>query len=205
MRKYSNKNSVSYKLIDKDGKIFYDQINTACYTGLRREGYLAEKVTFRNFRCEETNKYTNFFLKYIGDMLELEYELIEDEFTIQTTLSSTANLILGSLVRMLFEGTDKDQAIAFFELLKKGKSKYKNKLERFCDLYSQMPSKYIDSGHVICLPNRITIISIDDFKLLSTIEPNYLYDTSQVNNFFEGKYVKFNDIKKQNLNICVAT
>lgn len=186
MRKYSNENNVAYNLLAGNGnKMFFTQ-KSACYSELRRMGHAAKKVEFKNFRASQTDKYTDFYLKYVAEMLGLEYELTQDSFILPTSPNNcTANLILGTLVRMLFEGHDAKRANKFFEDLKNGKSKYRNKLKRFCDFYSRMPSSYVDGGHNITSPNGIAIVSTKDFETLWNTQQG---GNSRVNAFFEGKY-----------------
>lgn len=185
MRTYSNANSVAYKMYDKKGNLIFSTEKAACYGELRRSGHTAAKVEFNNFRANETNDYTDFYLKYIAEMLGLPYELSEKSFILPTSKNRTANLILGTLVRMLFEGSDINKANKFFEDLKTGTSKYRNKLKRFCDFYSRMPSAYIDTGHYITTPKKIVILDTVDFEKLTNESST---EGSLVNQFFEGTY-----------------
>ena len=63
----------------------------------------------------------------------------------------------------------------FFEKLQNGKSKYKNKLKRFCDFYSQIKiGNYFSDGHS-WKPSLTLIKSTLDFKN---------YKGNSVNKFF---------------------
>lgn len=174
-------NITSYKFSLESGnpdKIIKDY---ACFSQLYVYGQPKE-ITIFNTKCDHTLQYRDFYLQYIIDMFKLEASFNEDEFIFKSLKDRYKDLLVCTLVRMLWErigcSSEIDNA-AFLESLKNGKSKYRDKLKRFCDFYSKIDqskaNNYWGEGHTP-KPDKIKIKSSKDFINAPVI--------SGVNNFF---------------------
>lgn len=140
----------------------------------------ADFITLYDLDCEKTIKYKMFYLKYVSDMYKLDAEITEEYFRFKCQGGKYKNMLVCATIRLLWENIGGiNPAIpthdVFFEQLKNGKSKYRNKLKRFCDFYSQIKvSGFFAEGHS-WNPSKTLIKSTLDFKN---------YNKFSVNNFF---------------------
>lgn len=153
----------------------YDKAN--CYSSMTDK---ADFITLYDLDCEKTIKYKMFYLQYVSDMYDLNAEITEEYFKFKCQGGRYKNMLVCATIRLLWEELGyKKPAIplhdVFFEKLQNGKSKYRNKLKRFCDFYSQINvGDYFHEGHS-WKPSKTVIKSTLDFK-------NYKGDS--VNGFF---------------------
>ena len=152
----------------------------ACYSSMITK---TDFITLYNLNCEKTIKYKMFYLQYVSDMYDLNAEITEEYFKFKGQGSKYKNMLVCATVRLLWENIGSiTPAISmhdvFFEKLQNGKSKYRNKLKRFCDFYSKIDlgakSTYFSDGHS-WKPNKTLIKSTLDFKN---------YKGGSVNGFF---------------------
>lgn len=175
-----------YKLYN-GSELIDDKQNVACFSFMR--DYIGEytHVYIYNILCKHTKDYHNFYLNYISDMLKLEdVEIGDNSFKFKTYPCNYKNLLVASIVRLLHEpigttsysnneGKIKEHK-NFFKNLKHGKSKYRNKLKRFCDFYSRIEcSRYFYTIH---------FLSPKDMKIKSTQDWLKTKNISGVNIFF---------------------
>ena len=148
-----------YHLINKE---LVKNSNTACWAGLDKSEYLGEDI-------------------YIDEYIEPE--ITEEYFKFKGQGSKYKNMLVCATVRLLWENIGSiTPAISmhdvFFEKLQNGKSKYRNKLKRFCDFYSKIDvgekDSYFNEGHS-WKPSKTIIKSTLEFKK---------YNGGSVNNFF---------------------
>jgi len=162
--------------------------NRNCFSSLPHSFDDIEKIYIHDFTVKTTEKYEDFYIKYIVDMLKLEDVTIKKNyFEFKAFKNRYFNLLVLTLVRFLFErlgyqSTDyPNYALQFLNLLKNGKSKYRNKLKRFCDFYSRLTDhkniKYWAEGHSFT-PYKVKIKSTKDFLNVKKQGIN------SVNNFF---------------------
>lgn len=149
MSGYRN-NLTSFKwTTEDDKKHLYKEYD--CFAPLYSHGQPKE-ITIYQTICDHTKEYRDFYLQYIIDMLKLNASFNEDEFTFKSLKCRNKDLVVCTLVRILWEKigciSDMDNAV-FLESLRNGKSIYRNKLKRFCDFYSKIESKgtYWGTGH----------------------------------------------------------
>lgn len=127
--------------------------NQACYSGMVDK---ADFITLYNLDCEKTIKYKMFYLQYVSDMYDLNAEITEEYFKFKSQGYKHKNMLVCATIRLLWENIGTiTPAIqmhdVFFEKLQNGKSKYRNKLKRFCNFYSKIElgekSTYFSEGH----------------------------------------------------------
>jgi len=151
--------------------------NESCYSSMISG---MDFITLYNLDCEKTIKYKIFYLQYISDMYDLNAEITEEYFKFKCQGNRYKNMLICATIRLLWEEFGNiSPAIqmhdVFFEKLQNNKSKYENKLERFCDFYSKINTgNYFHDGHS-WKPSKTLIKSTLDFK-------NYKGDS--VNKFF---------------------
>lgn len=152
----------------------------SCYSSMISK---VDFITLYDLDCEKTIKYKMFYLKYISDMYDLNAEITEEYFKFKCQGSEHKNRIVCATIRLLWEkflniSPNVQIHDLFFEKLQNGKSKYKNKLKRFCDFYSKIDlgekSTYSHDGHS-WIPSKTLIKSTLDFKN---------YKENSVNKFF---------------------
>lgn len=157
---------------------FYTKVN--CYSSMISK---ADFIILYNLDCEKTLKYKIFYLKYVSDMYNLNAEITDEYFKFKCQGNIYKNMLICATIRLLWEQLGNITPIiqmhdVFFEKLQSGKSKYRNKLKRFCDFYSQIDigdkNNYFTEGHS-WKPSKTLIKSTLDFK-------NYKGDS--VNEFF---------------------
>jgi len=174
--RYSSPVKWSYTINNKE-KLFE---NTSCYSSMTSTNSL---ITLYNLDCKKTIKYKMFYLQYVSDMYDLNAEITEQYFKFKSQGNKHKNMLICATIRLLWEQlgciTPTIQMHdVFFEKLQNGKSKYKNKLKRFCDFYSQIKlnekDNYFHDGHS-WKPFETLIKSTLDFKN---------YKGNSVNNFF---------------------
>lgn len=169
MKKLSTADHTDYDIL-LNKKVILTQRNAPCFSRFLRESRRYNIIKIYNLSCEQTIDYKEFYLKYITDCFKIEsnYDEELDCFTFKSTGVKYKDLIIMTLIRFLWEyicGNRRiDNSEMFFEKLKSGKSKYRNKLKRFCDFYSKIDVKenYISDGHA---PNfKLCVIkSTQDF------------------------------------------
>ena len=151
-----------------------------CYSSMVHN---VDFITLYNLNCEKTIKYKMFYLQYVSDMYDLNAEITDEYFKFKCQGDKYKNMLVCATIRLLWENIGTiNPAIpmhdVFFEKLQNGKSKYRNKLKRFCDFYSKIDlgakSTYFSDGHS-WKPNKTLIKSILDFKN---------YKGGSVNGFF---------------------
>lgn len=164
-------------IINNKEKLFKEQ---NCYTSMI---YKADFITLYKLDCEKTIKYKIFYLQYVSDMYDLDAEITEEYFKFKSQDDKYKNMLICATIRLLWENIGAiTPAIkmhdVFFEKLQNGESKYENKLERFCDFYSQIDTgNYFYDGHS-WKPSKTLIKSTLDFKK---------YNGGSVNEFFYNK------------------
>jgi len=140
-------------------------------------------ITLYDLDCEKTIKYKMFYLQYVSDMYDLNAEITEEYFKFKCQGNRYKNMLICATIRLLWENIGSiNPAIpmhdVFFEKLQNGKSKYRNKLKRFCNFYSQIDlgekKNYFHDGHS-WKPFQTLIKSTSDFKN---------YNGNSVNEFF---------------------
>ena len=186
MREYSNKQCVTYDILDKDDNVIFKEKGYTCYSNLKVKGITSEAkyILFKDFRTKGFEEYTDKYLLYISKMLDLESTITPLTFKVKLYNNITANLIVATIVRMLFEG-DAYKSIEKFliKLLDNTYYKHEDKFSRFCYIYSTLNIKYMSEGHHICKPKDIKIKTIDNFKSLLDIKVKD--GVTRVNNFFK--------------------
>ena len=154
--------------------------NQDCYSDMINK---ADFITLYNLDCEKTIKYKMSYLQYISDMYDLNAEITEEYFKFKGQGSKYKNMLVCATVRLLWENIGCivpaiPMHDVFFEKLQSGKSKYRNKLKRFCDFYSKIElgdkNTYFSEGHS-WKPSKTLIKSTLEFKK---------YNGGSVNNFF---------------------
>jgi hypothetical protein len=151
--------------------------NTSCYSSMI---YNVDFISLYSLDCEKTIKYKMFYLQYVSDMYDLNAEITKEYFKFKCQGNKYKNMLICATIRLLWENLGSiNPAIpmhdVFFKKLQFGKSKYRNKLKRFCDFYSQInTSNYFNEGHS-WKPSKTLIKSTLDFKN---------YNENSVNNFF---------------------
>ena len=152
----------------------------ACYSSMITK---TDFITLYNLNCEKTIKYKMFYLQYVSDMYDLNAEITEKYFKFKGQGSKYKNMLVCATVRLLWENIGSitpaiQMHYVFFEKLQNGKSKYRNKLKRFCDFYSKIDvgekDSYFNEGHS-WKPSKTIIKSTLEFKK---------YNGGSVNNFF---------------------
>ena len=151
-----------------------------CYSSMVHN---VDFITLYNLNCEKTIKYKMFYLQYVSDMYDLNAEITEEYFKFKGQGSKYKNMLVCATVRLLWENLGYISPTIpmhdiFFEKLQNGKSKYRNKLKRFCDFYSKIDvgekDSYFSEGHS-WKPSKTIIKSTLEFKK---------YNGGSVNNFF---------------------
>lgn len=175
---------LSYSLYNNDIQIARFT-RTNCFSSLSDYEGDYNKMIISDTLCKVTKDYHDFYLHYIADMLKLENVVItENSIEFKAYPETYKNMLVGSLVRFLFENLGNiplnciDIQIKFLDDLKNGKSKYRNKLKRFCDFYSRIKKpKWFQTGHSWD-PSQTKIKSTQDWLKYKTTK----YDP--VNTFF---------------------
>ena len=151
-----------------------------CYSSMVHN---VDFITLYNLNCEKTIKYKMFYLQYVSDMYDLNAEITEEYFKFKGQGSKYKNMLVCATVRLLWENLGYISPTIpmhdiFFEKLQNGKSKYRNKLKRFCDFYSKIDvgekDSYFNESHS-WKPSKTIIKSTLEFKK---------YNGGSVNNFF---------------------
>ena len=151
-----------------------------CYSSMVHN---VDFITLYNLNCEKTIKYKMFYLQYVSDMYDLNAEITEEYFKFKGQESKYKNMLVCATIRLLWENLGCISPTIpmhdiFFEKLQNGKSKYRNKLKRFCDFYSKIDvgekDSYFNEGHS-WKPSKTIIKSTLEFKK---------YNGGSVNNFF---------------------
>ena len=164
-------------VLNNNETLFKDE---ACYRSMITK---TDFITLYNLNCEKTIKYKMFYLQYVSDMYDLNAEITEEYFKFKGQGSKYKNMLVCATVRLLWENIGSiTPAIpmhdVFFEKLQNGKSKYRNKLKRFCDFYSKIDlgtkSTYFSDGHS-WKPNKTSIKSTLDFKNYKGISVNEFF------------------------------
>lgn len=171
MRKGYQWANETYRLTFKDGKTVKE--NKACYSALPRISYgRLDKIKIYRTKCDKTVEYRDEYLQYVVDMLKLDAKIGKDSIEFKAFDCNTKNMLVCSIFRLLWEKigykTPAVQTHAVFlePLLRSGKSKYRNKLKRFCDFYKRTLSpagkRYWHCGHS-WNPEDTEIKSTQDF------------------------------------------
>ena len=154
--------------------------NQACYSKMINN---CDFITLYDLNCKKTIKYKMFYLKYVSDMFDLNAEITDEYFRFKCQGYKHKNMLVCSVVRFLWEKLGNlSPAIqmhdVFFEKLQNGKSKYRNKLKRFCDFYSKIEvnSSYFHTGHS-WKPSETLIKSTLDFKKYNEHSVNAFFTT----------------------------
>ena len=152
----------------------------ACYSSMITK---TDFITLYNLNCEKTIKYKMFYLQYVSDMYDLNAEITEEYFKFKGQGSKYKNMLVCATVRLLWENIGIiTPAIpmhdVFFEKLQNGKSKYRNKLKRFCDFYSKIDvgekDSYFYESHS-WKPSKTIIKSTLEFKNYKGISVNEFF------------------------------
>lgn len=160
--------------INNNEKLFQKE---DCYRSMINK---ADFIILYQLDCEKTIKYKMFYLQYVSDMYDLNAEITEQYFKFKCQGNKYKNMLICATIRLLWENIGNiTPAIpmhdVFFEKLQNGESEYENKLERFCDFYSQIKEgTYFSDGHS-WKPSSTLIKSTLDFKN---------YKGNSVNKFF---------------------
>ena len=171
-------NPVTWSYTINNIETFYKK--TACYSNMISK---VDFITLYDLDCEKTIKYKMFYLQYVSDMYNLNAEITDKYFKFKCQGGKYKNMLVCATIRLLWENIGSIiPAIpihdVFFEKLQSGKSKYRNKLKRFCDFYSQInigdKKNYFNDGHS-WKPYETLIKSTLDFTN---------YKGSSVNEFF---------------------
>jgi len=197
MRKYSSNNSTSYVLLDSNLKTIQDGTHTICFSGLNNV-YDEQKhlpitskkrlkyIIIKEVKCEETELWQKAWLTYLGEMFDLKYVLTDDTFMFESLRDRSADLIVCTLVRLLWEGAPSilTATLKLFKSLvpngkfKKGSVPKSTLLPEFCKAWKTLPNGYWNNHHIALKPSHVEERTLEEFK----------------------KYVKFN---KCNQNIGV--
>lgn len=175
---WGSNNPVTWSSTLKEVETFHTKV--ACYSSMvSKEDF----ITLYKLDCEKTIKYKMFYLQYVSDMYGLNAEITDEYFKFSCQGDNYKNMLVCATVRLLWENIGSiSPAIpmhdVFFEKLQNGKSKYRNKLKRFCDFYSKIDvgekDSYFNEGHS-WKPSKTLIKTTLDFKN---------YSGGSVNNFF---------------------
>lgn len=181
--------TITYDVVYKD-KTVHNSKNHACFSQMpcsqTFNNNKISKIIIYDLERKVTIEYREFYLKYLVDMLKLKKAVITDtSFEFQAFPCRRKTLLVCTLTRVLYEkfgGYSVDNVKDILIPLQTGKSKYRNKLKRFCDFYSRIPSndnfKNFPSGHFF-KPSLTKIKSTDDFVKAKTL--------TSVNEFFENQ------------------
>ena len=151
--------------------IVEDYVKNACFTNLRDSDDSSIKyIEIEDIMCKKTKEYTEPYLQYISEMLDLKDVTIENNyFKFKAFSNNIKNMVVCSLVRFLNEKLGAvcpviDTAELFLKpLLSDEPCPYENKLERFCYFYSKIPHDYFHIGHS-WKPIDTKIKSLTQFK-----------------------------------------
>jgi len=158
-----------------DNKILLSRRKTACFADFFRFGDTKyNKIRIYNIDCLPTIDYKEFYIDYVTKMFDLKNtDLIEEYFEFKTTGQRYKDLVVMTIIRLLWEyicgNSSIDSIESLFKPLKEGKSKYRNKLKRFCDFYSKINSQYQSEGHCPS-PKKVNIKSTEDFKKIKNLK-----------------------------------
>lgn len=175
---WGSSSPVTWSYTENNKEKLFEKKN--CYSSMISK---ADFITLYNLDCEKTIKYKMFYLQYISDMYNLNAEITDKYFKFKCQGGKYKNMLVCATVRLLWENIGSitpsiPMHDVFFEKLQNGKSKYRNKLKRFCDFYSKIDlgakSTYFSDGHS-WKPNKTLIKSTLDFKN---------YKGESVNKFF---------------------
>ena len=175
-----NDGGVNYDLILENGTV-KNYNKEDCYSRLRDSNAKIDKIRLYTLDCKLTIEYRNWFLQYLIDMLALDANFNDEYFEYKNTGSNRKNMLVAALTRLLWEQMfnkqNSDNVSWILKPLKEGKSKYRNKLARFCDFYSKIPcnEQYLHDGH-LWRPDKTIIKYTKDFTSSVKI--------STVNGFF---------------------
>lgn len=143
-----------YELI-KEGKVVNSYTKESCFSRLDNVGIdKYDEISIERVSCVITEQYETEFLQYIIDMLKIEASFCENYFTFKNTGNNVKNLLICSMPRLLWEKMwnkdDSDNLNDIIIPLLQHKSKYRNKLARFCDVFSRIKNKsgYLHTGHL---------------------------------------------------------
>lgn len=187
MRKQLHWAKVYYRIYNNN-ELIEDFDPTSCFYELE-DFENCTHIEIYNIKCEVTEEYTEKYLNYIIDMLKLEdafYDAENDIFRFKAFKNYYKTMLVGSLIRFLNEPMGYsgdflktfDQVEQFFKPLFYGKSRFRNKLKRFCDFYSKI--KYKDLNMIW---HRGHSWTPEDTKIKST-EDFLKYNEKSVNDFF---------------------
>lgn len=179
MKKLSCNGNTCYDVL-LDDNILLSRRKTACFRELFNFSGKYNIIRIYNIECEQTIDYKDFFINYIIKMFNLKNTNLTNEyFEFKSTGYKYKDLIVMTITRLLWEyicgNSDINNVEVLFKPLKEGKSKYKNKLKRFCDFYSRIIVNYKNDGHCPH-PHLMIIKSTKDFEEITSLK--------SVNEFF---------------------
>jgi len=179
-QKLTSSGNTCYDILLND-EVLLSKRYTACFANFFKfENEKYNKIRIYNIDCLPTIDYKDFYIDYITKMFDLKNTNLTNEyFEFKTTGQKYKDLVVMTIIRLLWEficGNHEINSIeSLFKPLKKGKSKYRNKLKRFCDFYSKINNRYLGDSHCPN-PNLIKIKSTEDFKKIKNLK--------RVNDFF---------------------
>tara|TARA_R110000772_G_scaffold54130_1_gene123538 strand:- start:57654 stop:58211 length:558 start_codon:yes stop_codon:yes gene_type:complete len=185
MRKFGPNCSVSYSFHSKD-KVINEIKNNSCFSKIATIQEAYDSILITNLNCTETIGFKDFYLNYIGEMLGLDYIIIDNGFKFKSLNSKKANLLVCTLVRMLWEGPQNslEKYIQLFTELRDRNTRIKKKFKRFCFIYSKLETDgYFANGHSICITNKCKLRTLEDFKKWVRKVETY----PSINKFFTGE------------------
>ena len=172
----TSSNNTDYDILLNDD-IIISKRNAACFREFFSfQGQKYNKIRIYNMDCKPTVDYKDFYVNYVIEMFDLQNtNLTNDYFEFQTTGEKHKDLVVMTVVRLLWEyicGNSNINSIeSLFKPLQEGKSRYKDKLKRFCHFYSKIgkEQQYMSEGHCP-LPKKVIIKSTEDFKKVKNLK-----------------------------------
>lgn len=165
--KWGDRSPVKYDIIYKNKTDNFK--NESCFSELPDNCDDIKEIIIYNIKCDITQNYTDFYIKYIIDMYKLEATFENDIFKFKAFNNRYKNMLVCATIRILWENIGNitpslDTVTYLFKPLKENKCIYRDKLKRFCYFYSKIPSNsnYWYSGHSWD-PKKTIIKSTKDF------------------------------------------
>lgn len=170
----TNSGNTDYDILLNDD-IIISRRRAACFREFFNfQGQKYNKIRIYNIDCKPTVNYKEFYINYVIEMFDLQNtNLTNDYFEFRTTGKKYKDLVVMTVVRLLWENICANSNInsieSLFKPLQEGKSRYKDKLKRFCHFYSKIKAQYISEGHCPH-PEKVIIKSTEDFKKVKNLK-----------------------------------
>lgn len=171
----------SYSILS-EGNVIMERNKAACFSEFmnRFEGPY-DTIRIYDIDCKPTIEYKNWFLQYVIDMFQIDGSFNDEYFEFKTQGIKKKDATVMTVIRMLWEdlgnNSNVDSPNELFKKLRDGKFRYRDKLKKFCYVYSKIPVTvgYFSTGHNW---------KPEDTKIRSTKDYLKQKDWPSVNSFF---------------------